>query len=345
MNTKRTKHTKRNALAIAVAPLLALVVNVSVSTADPVGQVEPNNEGPRVEDDAWYDVSEWFDGNDYNPTDEAIGRWDDETFDYADNRTSSDQDNDREVVDAEEFYGEDWDDGNGVFVDADKDGYYESHRRYHDSDGDQLNDSYATYRDKDGDGTYEDYDYSELSHKPDSAIDSSKVAQSTQEGLSGKAETLSGKITETKFVKRVGGMARMLKVDAGDDKSIWVDLGTTTAFNLFAGDSLTAMGPITKAGDKKVLVATYVKIGGKTLPIERYGRRYEGTIESLKEATVRGTKRTVAKLKTESGKLMTVDMGAASKNKKLSEGDEVRVSGVPVKIGDRVILIADQNSL
>jgi hypothetical protein len=38
---------------------------------------------PYYEDDAWFDISEWLDGNDYNPTDEIAGKWDDETYDWS----------------------------------------------------------------------------------------------------------------------------------------------------------------------------------------------------------------------------------------------------------------------
>jgi len=62
------------------------------------GDFDPEDRGSKVEDDAWYDISEWFDGNDYNPTDEAIGRWDDEIFSYEDARTSSDSDNDQLII-------------------------------------------------------------------------------------------------------------------------------------------------------------------------------------------------------------------------------------------------------
>lgn len=48
---------------------------------------------PYYEDDAWYDISEWFDGNDYNPTDEEIGIINDEVYDFG--RNDVDFDNDR----------------------------------------------------------------------------------------------------------------------------------------------------------------------------------------------------------------------------------------------------------
>ncbi len=331
---------KLRCVALATSPLLAIAL-----LAFNVRAIEPEDAGNRVEDDAWYDVSEWFDGNDYNPTDEAVGRWDNERFNYHDKQTSTDNDNDVETIDATEFYGEDWDDGYGVYADRDLDGNYESYSRYHDTDGDYLNDSYVTYKDGDGDGMYDNYKFSQLSGKDKHAVHSSNVAQTTQRGLSGKTVKVSGKITESKYVNRLGGMALMLNVQTTDNKSMWVDLGTSSVYQLFKGDSLVAFGPISKAGNKQVLVATTIETQGQQRAVKRTGRKYSGTIESKRVANVRGDKRTVAKIKTEDGKMLTVDMGAVEQSGKYKQGDEVTVTGVPVKIGDRVVLIADVRTL
>ncbi|TWU16845.1 hypothetical protein Poly21_40520 [Allorhodopirellula heiligendammensis] len=327
-------------MAFAVAPLFALS-----SIATPVRADEPADAGPRYEDDAWYDVSEWFDGNDYNPTDEAIGRWDDEKFDFYDKQTSSDSDNDVEVMEAGDFYGEDWDDGYGRYADQDGDGRYESFSRYHDTDGDGLSDSHAAYNDSDGDGLYDGYKFSELTGNSKHDLPSSKVAQTTVNGLSGKRVRLSGTIADIKFVRRVGGLVRLLHVKPAEGDSMWVDLGDDRTYGLFKDDPITALGPIVKAGDKQVLMATSIETRGKQVPVKREGRQYSGTIESTKVANVRGEEHTVAKLKTDEGKRLTVDMGTLIEKDKYKEGDHVSVKGVPVKIGDRVILVADLESL
>ncbi|MDA8744326.1 hypothetical protein N9N28_06830 [Rubripirellula amarantea] len=303
---------------------------------------ESEDVGGRYEDDAWYDVSEWFDGNDYNPTDEAIGRWDDEKFDYYDKQTSTDNDNDIEAVDVEEFYGEDYDHGYARYYDADKDGNYERMSRYHDTDGDRLNDSYATYRDDDGDGLYDDYDFNAIAGK--NAVQSSNVAQTTQKGLSGKAVRVSGKVKETKMVKRYGEVSLLAHVNADDGKSIWVDFGPdASTMQVFKDDAVTVYGPVTKRGNKQVLVATTVELDGQQRSIERNGRRYSGTVKSTKTAQVRGEKHMMAKLETDSGKMLTVDLGNPDSQKQLKEGSKLTVTGVPVKLGDRVVLIADEN--
>ncbi|WP_372896243.1 hypothetical protein [Stieleria sp.] len=325
-------------IGIAASPVLLALMTT------PLHAVDDENAGPRREDDAWYDVSEWFDGNDYNPTDEAIGRWDDEQFGYFDSLSSTDSDNDRESVPAEEFYGEDYDDGYATWRDDDNDGTYESVSRYHDTDGDKLNDSYATYRDDDGDGVYDNYEFSELSSTPDNAVHSSKIAQSTQQGLSGKSYKVTGTVADTKLVNRLGEISLLVQIEGAEGNVDWVDFGSSgTTLQLFKGDKFTAFGPVAKRGDKNVLVATTLEQDGKQRKIERTGRRYSGTIESTRTAKVKGEEHLVVKIKTENGKKLTVDMGDPASAKDAEKGSEITVTGVPVKIGDRVILIADQS--
>lgn len=311
------------------------------------GDYEPEERGAKVEDDAWYDVSEWFDGNDYNPTDEAIGRWDDEVFSYEDARTSSDSDNDQPIIPASAFFSDDYNESYITYDDRDQDGNYERASRYIDSDGDDLNDAYVTYEDEDGDGMYDSYDYSELGSTGKNAVPPSEIAQSVKEGLSGKRHALKGKIQEVTTVNRANEFAMMMEVQQENGDQVWVDLGGhATGIQLFKGDQATFFGPMMKQGDKSIMVATEVRTPkGDRYKVERSGNRYQGTVESTKTAKVKGEEHVVVKLKNDNGKMMTVDMGLASEQDKPSEGDEVTVTGVPVKIGERVILIADQTKL
>ncbi|MFG0291511.1 MAG: hypothetical protein ACF8CQ_25335 [Rhodopirellula sp. JB044] len=344
MSTINQKRNKLRALiacaAITIGPATAMS-NVSAQTGD----YDREDQGSKVEDDAWYDVSEWFDGNDYNPTDEAIGRWDDEVWSYNDAKNSTDSDNDDLIVDASTFYGDDYNESYESFEDRDEDGNYERSSRYIDSDGDYLNDAYVTYEDADNDGMYDSYDYSKLSKTTQSAVHPSKIAQSVKEGLSGKQHQVSGTIEEQKMVRRLDNLALMLHVQRDNGDTIWVDLGSENlGTQLFQGDRAEFHGPIVKRGDKEVLLATHVTIpdaGSKK--INRVGHKYNGVVESTKTAKVRGQEHHVVKLKTDSGKKLTVDMGDVSKNEMPEKGDEVSVTGVAVKVGDRVILVADQN--
>ncbi|MEO9593823.1 hypothetical protein [Rhodopirellula bahusiensis] len=308
------------------------------------GDFDPEDRGSKVEDDAWYDVSEWFDGNDYNPTDEAIGRWDDEVFSYEDAHTSGDSDNDQLIIPADTFYGEDYNESYVSYEDRDEDGTYERSTRYIDSDGDHLSDAYVTYDDKDGDGMYENYDYSELGSTSKNAVPPSKIAQSVKDGLSGKRHEVTGTIRDRKTVQRGNEYSLMMQVKSQDGKDVWIDLGGhATGLQIFKDDKATFFGPMVKRGEKEVLVVTAVDLPKHGMyKVERSGSQYSGVVESTKAATVRGEKHRVVKLKTKNGKMLTVDMGLESDEKNISEGDEVSVTGVPVKIGDRVILIADK---
>ncbi len=82
-----------------------------------------------------------MDGNDYNPTDESFGEWDDEKFDFAENRTSIDVDNDTWYGYGNELKNDDW--------------FYD----YNDYDNDGLYAAMVSYSDWDLDGQYDDYNY------------------------------------------------------------------------------------------------------------------------------------------------------------------------------------------
>jgi hypothetical protein len=345
MFTHRFSKTLQLPLVVLATATFSLAWQTSRASAQ-TGDFDFEEQGPKVEDDAWYDVSEWFDGNDYNPTDEAIGRWDDEIWSYHDAITSNDEDNDEPIIDAKTFYGDDYSENHESYVDQDKDGIYERSGRYVDSDGDYLNDAYVTYEDRDDDGMYDTYQYSELGHKPKSAVHPKRVAQNVAEGLSGKRHKLDGVVTERKGVVRSNEVLVLMKVKGDGGEEMWVDLGTKHAsLQLFKGDKATFYGPITKRGDKSVLLATEVHIDGLgALELKREGRRFNGVVQSTRTAKVRGETHLVVKLKTDNGKMVTVDFGLADARKTPKEGEHMSVTGVAVNVGDRVILVADQNA-
>ena len=102
---------------------------------------------PYYEDDAWYDVSEWFDGNDYNPTDEEFGEWDDEIYQYDPDSTDTDNDwnfgYDR-TADNDDWFYDYYDDGAYTVNDYESgDDLYDFGSRYYDFDGNGVYDAYA----------------------------------------------------------------------------------------------------------------------------------------------------------------------------------------------------------
>lgn len=332
--------TQNKRIKLAAALAMAVVIPVGTSRADEVG-----SHTPFYEDDAWYDVSEWFDGNDYNPTDEAIGRWDNETFSLADNRESTDSDNDwnsaglagyRSGNESDWFY-DYYDDGYGRWE-------YNSYSRFYDSNQDGVYDSYAMYEDNDGDGIYDELNY----YATDSASDegqqqkSEQLAANGQKVLRGKTASVAGTVAKSKMVQVRDEMSLIVMVESADGKQSYVDMGTNQDdLQLFKGDQVAIEGHLLQVNNKPILVAEKASMKNGTIAIDRDGRQFRGEIESTKTIDVRGQKNQMAKIKTSDGKTMLVDLGPVDAlSQKVNEGQTVSVRGVPIKVKDRIVLVA-----
>lgn len=327
--------------------LLTSLIAASYCTASTVTADERASR--YYEDDAWYDVSEWFDGNDYNPTDEAIGRWDDETFSFADNATSSDSDNDRNwgdhgyadnTADNDRWFYDYYDDGYSYW-DSDNSGW-NSYTIYNDSDDDGVYDSYSNYFDNNNDGVYEDYTYFSFDSASDSNQQAKSDSQNQQKDASGKRLQVSGTVDSTKMVNVRDRSHLVAHVKTNDGKTMAVDLGPKQkSTQLSKGDQLSATGHRVKIGEKSLLIATEAQSKNADLKIDRNGRKYTGKVDSTREVTVQGQQHLLAKLKTDNGKSMLVDLGAKDQlSNTPREGAKVTVQGVPVKVKDRVVLMA-----
>lgn len=107
------------------------------------------------------------------------------------------------------------------------------------------------------------------------------------------------------------------------------------------GSQLQATGKMMKVGDKQVLLATRAKFGGQDHNISRQGQEYTGTVTSTRRAKVRGQEHLIAELKTQQGKKFIADLGPASNvASKVSDGAKLTVTGVPVELKDRRVLVA-----
>lgn len=309
---------------------------------------------PYYEDDAWYDVSEWFDGNDYNPTDEAIGRWDDEAYGTTDVGT----DRDSEIGDidwAENDYGyygdtadDDWyydyyDYGYSDWADTDLDDTYEYSSQYYDYDNDGVYDAVASFYDTDGDGLYEDTSYFVLSESDGQDANRQQAAQG-QKNRSSQKYSVSGTIEAIKDVKTPAGEHVVVRVKAADSGNLYaVDLGSAKglAEQLTLNNQLTATGPVMKVGDHQVMLAQSVETAGQQQQIDRSNRQFSGTVVDTRTVKVRGTEHQLVKLETENGKKLLVDLGAKeSIQANLSKGQQLQVSGPAARVGDRRLLIA-----
>ncbi|MCY7325280.1 MAG: hypothetical protein LH605_04020, partial [Microbacteriaceae bacterium] len=74
--------------AATVIMAVVLLTGCTTGASESASDEAPPNSGRPTED-----VTEWFDGNDNNPSDEKFGRWDDEVY-QADKDTGTDVDSD-----------------------------------------------------------------------------------------------------------------------------------------------------------------------------------------------------------------------------------------------------------
>ena len=347
------------------APMFALW-----SLAPNAAAAEFEKSTPYYEDDAWYDVSEWLDGNDYNPTDEVVGKWDDEKYNA--NTASSDSDNDtnrtakktaiNDKQNANNAWSQDYDQ-NGRYADygnPGRSGNYDFASIYYDYDRDGYCDALVTYQDTNGDGSYDKFDY--FAFNTTKATEEGK-RQGDQQPKSSKRHQVTGKIKDTNIADlRKGAQRLVAQVATDENKSILVDLGAADKYTLVGkqetqsnnqqssakqiiktGDRVTASGPLIKVGDKEVLLAQSAKVGDQQeQQINRSGRMINGRVAKMKTAKVRGEEHKLALLSLESGKQALVDLGAADQlNVKLAEGDQIGVNGVPVKVKNRLVILAN----
>ncbi len=308
--------------------------------------VDPENAGPYYEDDAWYDITEWFDGNDYNPTDERFWVWDNETYDAG--RGDYDYDNDRDYGSYGYYEGNDDDDW---FYDYYNEDYVWPYGdttasfAYYDYDGDGIYDAYTAYWD---DGT-EYYTFNDSSRERNKAQKRRGASQGMdkQDRLESKHQMVSGKIEKIKHTTVRNQKHLIAKVKSDQGKDLCVDLGTKDQIgrsDVSEGKQLSARGPMVHMGDKKLVLAQSVTLNGQTKQINREGRSIRGEIVSTRKAKVRGDQQhQMAIIKNKQGsKRVAVDLGPADElNLQLSEGDRISVTGPTVKVKDRLVVMAN----
>ncbi len=360
-------------LAMAT-PLVALAFGILASTGD---EWEKNT--VLYEDDAWYDVSEWLDGNDYNPTDETIGEWDDEIYNWDSN--DSDVDDDvygygYDEYDTSDDWYYDYYDNNDYqdYYALNGEGIYEHFYDYQDYDNDGTYDAYSTYYDSDNDGTYDRFEYYRFSTfdsgqdsptnqngSPESSQDRDKAKQEAgkRQQASSKQFQVSGEVQKTKKMQVRNGPQRMIAQVSGEqDNNYIVDLGRADQFSqqdqeqnqqqtskklkVKEGDRISASGPMMKVGDKQVLLAQSVKIGSEQEhSINRSSRTVSGKVSKTKNTKVRGHEVQMVILDLDSGKQALIDLGKTDElDEKVAEGDQLQVTGIPVKVKDRSVILA-----
>ncbi|MEZ6090736.1 MAG: hypothetical protein R3C05_22490 [Pirellulaceae bacterium] len=239
VDMKRSNRKKRRLLAAFVAA--AFPVADLVQTAHAADEDFHENT-LLYEDDAWYDVSEWFDGNDYNPTDEAIGRIDNETYELSEALTSSDIDDDIDWDNSSYGYYDDndsdwyydyYDYGYTDYADYNDDGFYDYSADYYDYDYDGIYDSTWEYYDTDEDGIYDDTLYLTYNDAEDKK-QTERQSQGQDNMKSKRSEVVSaqGAIKAAKKVKTPTGMNLVIVLtNTQNNQDMIVDLGSAKQFD------------------------------------------------------------------------------------------------------------------
>jgi hypothetical protein len=354
MNTNRLLKSLRWPLS------LTLVVGTCTFTVPhPLRAAEVGDSSRYYEDDGWLDITEWLDGNDYNPTDEAWWRWDDEQY-QATRDNSGDRDSDwygytdrqggtdwfYDYYDpyAYSYYGDTSDNA----IDIDRYGVH-----YYDYDRDGAYDAFMTFTDRNDDGLYDKYNYVSFS---DDAGDQKQQQQAKQQTpRESRHQSVTGKIENTKQVQVRGGDKHLVvqikpqQQQEQGPKSIVADLGNADELkdlNLVKGANITVSGPRAKVGQQAVLLAKSVKANDLTRQIDRPGRQLQGKVLSTHKATVRGTEHLMAivdatRQGSDKSAKVAVDLGPADKLKvDVKEGASLTFTGMPVKVKDKRLVIA-----
>lgn len=298
------------------------------------------------EDDALLDITEWFDGNDYNPTDEFWARYDDETYDWAAD-VSGDLDSDwtygyaAPAVDADWFY--DYYDATPYYYDF-TDDLYPYGYTYYDYDNDGTYDAYASYNDWDSDGFYEDYDYYVFN---DAGTEDQQQQAMSQAPKQSKAQEVSGTVQKTKLVNTRQGRHTVVAIQPeGEQKTTIVDLGPADhleGFNPELGDQLTAAGPVAEVGKYQVIMAQSVEANGRQMQIDRSRRQITGRVTATHTAGVRGAEHLIAMVQTQNDQTgkVAVDLGPTDNlEMTIEEGTQLTFTAVPIKAQDQRILMA-----
>ena len=207
--------------------------------------------------------------------------------------------------------------------------------------------------------------------------DQMKGAAATQQGQ--KLASVQGKVIDQKEVKVKGGDAHsVVLLGLENGQRAVVDLGPIGALTdrqIDRGDELKVKGQPGRVEDRMVLFATEMERGGEQIAInrpqqERQGmmarqrqpaeqadiaafmdqpHTLEGTVANTKQVQVKGSDRTHTVLLVESaqGPSYVVDLGPSEQTAQatIESGATVGAKGKMVRIGDRLVLMADEATI
>jgi hypothetical protein len=294
IQSDRSSKMKRKTRKSSYVTLAAGVLS-ALAFSTPLQAAEWEQNTPYYEKDGWLDISEWFDGNSYNPTDESTWRWDDESYDFHED-TGADADNDTWYGytarnDDDWFY--DYYDPSSFYT-FDSDSVYAYGARYLDYDDDGAYDASVSYTDWNGDGIYDDYDYFIFNNSSGGANPGQqKRPDRLKQQLPNESrqQSITGTVENVKQVRVRGDGHTVVQIRTGSGEMLAVDLGrkaNVASLNLNKGSRITVHGPRSRVGEKPVVLAKSVESAGSTVQIDRKRREITGTVVSTHRQQVHG---------------------------------------------------------
>ncbi len=227
--------------------------------------------------------------------------------------------------------------------------------RYFDADNDGVYDSYSLYRDSDNDGRYDEYDrinfYANTQTRTSERSSSEGQSDNDYRGPEdARRHTVKGEISMAKSVEVNGDEHLMVGVKTEQADMMAVDLGPARAMkgrNVEVGQSIVAVGAMERVGEKEVLVAQAVQIGGgETVQISQsYGMTLTGEIVDVKNTTIGSGEHYIAIIEFD-GQRQLVDLGPTTTYQvQLEPSTQITVRGIPVRAQDHRVIMAEQVQL
>ncbi len=221
---------------------------------------------------------------------------------------------------------------------------YSSARVFNDSNNDGVYDEFYTYRDTDNKGRFDEYDQYEFAE--------TKKDRDTSERHNGLYDahrhTVSGKIEAAKTSKVNGAMHTVVRVKGEKESMMLVDLGPTSALTTAkaeVGQDITASGPVMQIGDKEVMLAETAQISSKEVVIARSAPKITGVVLDTTSAEVQKGSHSMIVVKSDNGNQL-IDLGNADQlDVKLAPQTQIVVWGVPVRMRDHSVILADKIEL
>jgi hypothetical protein len=314
---------------------------------------------PYYEPDRLADVTEWFDGNSYNPSNEVLDRWSDRS-----QRPLTRAERANNFQNYENWYGFETNTNananwfydyydHGYYFNTTPDAYYSY--RYYDTNNDGIYDTYTTYLDGDRDGRYDNEQWYTFDYEGIKGDDPGKVipgdAAKAQQPADDKMPTISSQMTiagtviRTKTTKTPQSNHIVIEVKGDADKSMFVDIGPATSaeeWKITEGAKIEATGPVVVIGDKQLMLADKISVNSNAHEVTRQNARsWTGVIADTKVVPMGGEEVLLGIVYTPDKERVLVDFGPKSRfDAELEQNAEITIQGVPMKVKDRQIIMA-----